>query len=305
MAGQIVEITQPGYWLHKTRGFLEVMSRSESKGRVPLDDIAAVIVSVPGCSVSTKLLDELAQRGVPLAICGANYLPSSWTLPVQGHNRQFQVMRAQIELSEPKRKRAWQRIVKQKIANQAEVLARAGQNNQLLLRMAGRVRSGDPNNYEAQAAKHYWQRLFGTAFRRDPKSAGLNTALNYCYAVVRACVARGVSSAGLHPSFSLHHKNPQNPLNLVDDLMEPFRPVADHLLWLETQRDAGQSYEELTPAVKASLAAVATIALPLDDGTSPLSLAAAKMCSSFANYCLGTETGFLTPSMPAGKQQGG
>lgn len=298
MTGQIVEITQPGYWIHKARGFLEVLNRDEQVGRVPLDDIAAVIVSVPGCSVSTVLLDEMSQRNIPLVICGANYLPSCWTLPVSGHNRQFQIMQAQVALSEPKRKRAWQHIIKAKIRNQAEMLSRVGQSNIQLLKMVDKVRSGDPDNYEAQAAKHYWQALFGSDFRRDPKSSGLNTALNYCYAVVRACVARGVCSAGLHPSFSLHHKSPQNPLNLVDDMMEPFRPVADHLIWQQSDSDAVKDYSELTPEIKASLAAVATIALPIDDSTPPLSLAAARMCRSFADYCMGSGSEIHTPAMP-------
>ena len=299
MTGQIVEITQPGYWLHKTRGFLEVLDRHEQVGRVPLDDIAAVIVSVPGCSVSTVLLDELSRNNIPLVICGANYLPSSWTLPVTGHNRQFQIMRAQIALSEPRRKRAWQYIVKAKIKNQAEALSQAGHGNQQLLRVMNKVRSGDPDNCEAQAARLYWQRLFGANFRRDPKATGLNAALNYCYAVVRACVARGVCGAGLHPSFSLHHKNPQNPFNLVDDLMEPFRPVADYMLWRETNTGkAEEDYAELTPAIKTSLAAVTNIVLPIGESTSPLSLAAVKMCRSFAEYCIGHEADFHTPCMP-------
>ncbi|MGI9251616.1 MAG: type II CRISPR-associated endonuclease Cas1 [Pseudohongiellaceae bacterium] len=298
MTGQVIEITNPGYWIHKTRGFLEVLHRDQQLGRVPLDDIAAVIVSVPGCSISTVLLDELSQRNIPLVVCGANYLPCSWTLPVSGHNRQFQVMRAQIALSEPQRKRAWQRIVRSKITNQAEMLLRANQSNRQLLRMVNKVRSGDPDNYEAQAARFYWQTLFGSEFRRNPKSGGLNTALNYCYTVVRACVARAVCSAGLHPSFSLHHRNPQNPLNLVDDLMEPYRPVADYMIWLNTRDGAEETYEVLTPEKKTSLAAVVSITLPIGEDTSPLSLAAAKMCRTFADYCLGNGSDFHTPSMP-------
>ena len=97
----------------------------------------------------------------------------------------------------------------------------AGQSGKHLIRLSNQVRSADPDNCEAQAARGYWPRLFGKHFRRDRYAAGLNVALNYSYAIVRACVARGLSGAGLHPSFSLHHKNPQNPINLVDDLLEP------------------------------------------------------------------------------------
>ena len=295
MTGQIVEITQPGYFLNKSRGFLEVSEKGGKVGRVPLDDITAVIVSTPGCSISTVLIDQLCQRNIPLVICGENYLPSSFTLPLQGHGGQFRVMRSQIALSVPRRKRLWQKIVRAKIKNQAEVLERMGQSPKPLLRLADKVRSGDPDNCEAQAARLYWQHLFGTDFRRDRTAPGLNAALNYTYAIVRACVARGVSSAGLHPSFSLHHKNPKNPLNLVDDLMEPFRPITDCLIYQCREVVKG----EIDPEIKSQLVAITTLAIPLADESPPLSLAATKMCRSFAACCLGERDDVALPTLPS------
>ncbi len=264
-------------------------------GRVPLDDIAAVIISTSGCSASTVLIDQLCQRNIPLVICGANYLPSSFTLPLQGHGRQFRVMRAQIALSEPRRKRMWQKIVRVKIKNQAEVLERIGRSPKPLFRLAGKVRSGDPDNCEAQAARLYWQDLFGADFRRDRAAPGLNAMLNYTYTIVRACVARGVSGSGLHPSFSLHHKNPQNPFNLVDDLMEPFRPITDCFI-----HRCGETMKgELSPETKSKLAAITVLTVPLADETPPLSLAATKMCRSFAAYCLGEKDDMVLPTLPS------
>ena len=295
MPEQIVEITTPGLHLAKERGFLQIREKGDLIGRVSLDDILAVIVSVQGCSISTILMDQLSQRNIMLVVCGKNFLPSSLILPVAGHGRQFQVMRAQINLSEPRRKRAWQKIVRAKILNQADLLTHAGKNSRQLVRLAEMVKSGDPENCEAQAARIYWQRLFGNDFRRDHQAIGLNAALNYIYAVIRACVARGVSAAGLHPSFSLCHKNPQNPLNLVDDLVEPFRPIADYLVW---QSDASR-FQDLSPAIKASLSAITTLVLPLREEASPLSLAAVKVCRSFASYCLGEADELLLPALPA------
>jgi len=203
-------------------------------------------------------------------------------------------MQAQIKLSEPRRKRAWKHIVKAKIKNQAEVLTRAGENNQHLLRLADKTRSGDPDNCEAQASRVYWPRLLGKDFRRNQNAPGINAALNYIYAIVRACVARGISSAGLHPSFSLHHKNPQNPLNLVDDLMEPFRPIADYMLW----HSGVEQFSELSPITKKQLAAITTLVIPVGEDASPFSLAASRMSRSFAAYCLGEADTFLCPSVP-------
>ena len=294
MVGQIVEITVPGRWLNKSRGFLEVHDNKEKLGQVPLDDICVIIISVPGCNISSNLLDHLAQRNVPIVTCGQNYLPSTWTLPVQSHNRQFQVMRAQATLSEPKRKRAWQTIVKAKINNQAEVLARAGQPNKRLKRLAEAVRSGDPDNCEAQAARAYWQNLFGSEFRRNRDAPGLNAALNYCYAIIRACVARGLIGAGLHPSFSLHHKNPQNPFNLADDLIEPFRPIVDYVIWYKYNHDI----TELDSTIKAALAAITALPLPMGEESSPLSIAALKTSRSLAAWCLGEVDELVMPPLP-------
>ncbi|MEG9862888.1 MAG: type II CRISPR-associated endonuclease Cas1 [Parvularculales bacterium] len=294
MVGQIVEITDPGHWLNKHRGFLEVRHDGEKLGQVPLDDIAAIIISVPGCSVSTNLLDHLAQRNVPVVTCGQNYLPSTWTLPVQGYNRQFQVMRAQATLSEPKRKRAWQTIVKAKITNQAEVLSRAGKSDVRLKRLADNVRSGDPDNCEAQAARAYWQELFGSDFRRNRDAPGLNVVLNYAYTVVRAGVARGLVGAGLHPSFSLHHKNPQNPLNLVDDVMEPFRPIADYLIYKKNYDDIG----DLNVEIKSDLASLMTLSLPVAGEISPLSQVAVRVSRSLAAYYMGEADTLLMPVLP-------
>ncbi len=274
---------------------MQVRDRGDLVGQVSLDDILAVIVGVQGCSISTVLMDQLSQRNIMLVVCGRNFLPSSLIMPVAGYGRQFQVMRAQVSLSEPRRKRAWQKIVRAKIRNQADLLFRAGTNGKQLVRLADMVKSGDPDNCEAQAARIYWQRLFGNDFRRDHDATGLNAALNYIYAVIRACVARGVSAAGLHPSFSLCHKNPQNPLNLVDDLVEPFRPVADYHLWHGDAR----RFRELSPEIKANLSSIATLTIPLNKETSPLSLAAVKVCRSFAGYCLGETDDFQLPALPA------
>ena len=294
MVGQLVEITNPGHKLSKVRGFLSVEHSGEQVGRVPLDDIMAVLVSVPGCTVSSALMEALALRNTPLVLCGRNYMPTCWTLPVQGALRQFQVMRGQAALSEPRRKRLWQAIVRRKIRNQADVLVMLNQPHQHLRRMMGKVRSGDPDNIEAQAARAYWQRLFGDQFRRDRQSSGINAALNYGYTVLRACIARATLGAGMHPSFSLHHRNPQNPFNLVDDLIEPYRPIVDLLV----SREACSYSDDLTEGNKARLAALVTTPLPTDEGTSPLSMSALRMCRSVAGYCQGDAIGEVTPRLP-------
>ena len=299
MVGQIVEITKPGQSLKKSYGFLEVHAGQSRAGRVPLDDIITVVISVPGCSISTVLIDELCKRNIPIVICGENFLPCSFTLPVAGYSRQFQVMHTQINLKLPRKKRAWQKIVRAKISNQAKVLSNIGEDSVQLERMVKNVQSGDKGNLEAQAARHYWQKLFGRQFRRRENSTGLNSALNYAYAIVRACTARGIVSAGLHPTFSIHHRNPTNSLNLVDDFVEPFRPIVDYMIW----RIGEDKLKDLNPDMKLKLASITSLKIPMKLGNqimdeSPMSLAAAKICRSFANYCDGSSRDFLVPELP-------
>ena len=299
MIGQIIEITKPGYSLKKSYGFFEIFSQDEQVGKIPLDDILTVIVSVPGCSISTALINELCNRNIPLVICGQNFLPTSITIALNGYSRQHGVMHSQTKLKQPRKNQAWKKIVKAKIINQAKVLSNVGKNDAQLNRLAKQVKSGDRENCEAQAARYYWQKLFGSDFRRRHDSDGLNSALNYSYAIVRSCIARAVVATGLHPTLGIHHKNPTNAFNLVDDIMEPFRPIADYMVW----RIGSEELAELDTSIKAKLASITTQKIPLlientFEEESPLSLASVKVCKSFADYCLGKTSKMLLPSTP-------
>jgi CRISP-associated protein Cas1 len=128
------------------------------------------------------------------------------------------------------------------------VLEKVGQSSAHLTRLTQKVRSGDTSNIEAQAARRYWGLLLGNEFRRDQNGTGLNILLNYGYTVFRAATARSVIAAGLHPTLGLHHLNQGNPMRLVDDLIEPFRPLVDLTVWQLIQKGSKQ----LTPDTKAS-----------------------------------------------------
>jgi CRISPR-associated protein Cas1 len=137
-------------------------------------------------------------------------------------------MAKQAAVSLPTRKRIWKQIVQAKIRAQARALVEIRGADLGLGALADRVRAGDPQNLEAQAAVRYWKMIFGrTDFRRRPDAPDENRFLNYGYTVLRAMVARAVCAAGLHPSLGLHHHNRYDAYQLADDLMEPFRPIVD------------------------------------------------------------------------------
>jgi CRISP-associated protein Cas1 len=177
---RIVDIGTEGLHLSAHRGFLVVSKDREEVGRIALDDVHAVILHAHGCTWTGNLAATLAERGAPIVFCNTNHSPVAVTLPIAGFHAQGGRMRAQWSASRPLAKQLWREVVKAKIAMQGALLAFHGSPEAGAFdRIARRVRSGDPENYEAQAARRYWPALMGSDFRRDRDAAGANALLNY------------------------------------------------------------------------------------------------------------------------------
>lgn len=199
---------------------------------IPMEEVAVVIMASRQVTCSLPALDALMGAGAAVMVCDEAMHPSGLMLPLAAHVTQTQRMIAQASASLPVKKRIWREIVVAKVRAQGSLLATlrpdSGEGDAGLFEMAARVRSGDPDNLEAQAAQRYWPRLFGDVlFRRQRHAPDQNRPLNYGYAVLRAAVARAVVAVGLHPSLGVHHHNRYNAFCLADDLMEPYRPVID------------------------------------------------------------------------------
>lgn len=259
---QVVEIASHGVALRKDQGHL-VVSINGNQSKVPLDDIEALILS-GGAQLSNEVLKALTKRGAPILLTDEAHLPLGLMLPCFQHHRCVDVLNDQIQASKPLQKKMWARIVSEKISNQASVLREVGEESSVVSRLAAladTLRSGDPDNKEAQAAILYWPQLFGDDFLRRAERPGINSFLNYGYAVVRASAARAVVAAGLHPALGIFHRNRKNAFCLVDDLMEPFRPLVDISVYRLIQDKP--DVEELSPEMKRSLVKI----LYLDQGT--------------------------------------
>lgn len=228
MAWRGLHITQPAQ-LSLAHAQL-VVSQSDGDVCTPLEDVGWVVLDTPRATLTAALLSACMQAGIAIVVCDAAHTPSGLALPFHRHHRQAWVAAIQIGISTPLRKRLWQAVVQAKIRNQAAALRRCGGDSTSLAAMAGRVGSGDPDNTEARAARAYWRALF-SAFTRNDDTDLRNAMLNYGYAVVRAAVARGLVAAGLLPAFGIGHASKANPFNLADDLVEPFRPFVDVLVW--------------------------------------------------------------------------
>lgn len=286
MIGRIVEVADDRRHLFVSRGFLVVQDTEGTRkelGQVPLDDIAAVIANAHGLSYTNNLLVALAERGAPFVLCGANHNAVGMLLSIDGNFQQAKRLDAQIGASKPTHKRLWAEIVKSKLQQQAAALEATGGPTAPLSALANKVRSGDPDNLEAQGARRYWGLLFGDEFRRDQDGEGLNALLNYGYTVLRAATARAVVAAGLHPTLGVFHSNEGNAMRLVDDVMEPFRPVIDLRVW----QLARQGERHITPDTKRALVRTLYDDMQTSIGATPVMSCIHKLATSLAQVYLG------------------
>lgn len=300
MIGGIVEVAESGRHLSVYRGFMRVKEDGAELGRAPLDDISALILSGPQISLSKNLLVELAERKAVVVTCGRNWHPVSLTLPFDAHHQSAGVLHDQIAASTPLKKRLWQILVRAKIDNQRSILERHHpghpKSNELAV-LSRRVKSGDPENMEAQAARHYWTALMGENFRRDRFAEDANSYLNYGYTVLRAATARAVCAAGLHPSLGLHHGSRINAFALVDDLMEPFRPMVDSIAY-ELSKEAGDPHASLTPDNKRRLAAILQQDMLTEKGASPLINCLGRLAQSLTAALAEKDASLELPQLP-------
>lgn len=287
MLGRVVEIADDRRHIALKRGFLVVRdtasSPREELGKVPIDDIAAVIANAHGISYTNNLLVALAERGIPFVLCGANHNVVGMLLPIEGHHLQAKRIEAQVAAKQPTHKRLWAEIIKAKLAQQAAALAATGAAAAPLSALVKKVKSGDPENIEAQGARRYWSALFGENFRRNQNGESLNALLNYGYTIMRSATARAVIAAGLHPSMGLHHSNDANPMRLVDDLIEPFRPLVDLKVW-QLQR---RGENTITPSSKRILVNTLYDDMHSNAGITPVMACVHKLASSLAQVYLG------------------
>ena len=197
---------------------------------VPLEDIATILIEDDQTVITARLLNELARYNIILYTTDEKHLPSGIFQSLYQYSRPLQMLKYQLRMSKPFKKRLWQKIVIQKIINQSKVLEYNSIAKYNYIRnLVERVDSGDTQNIEARAARFYFQFLFGDDFNRDYKIP-INAALNYGYSIMRGTVARSLVMYGFLATLGIHHHSELNPFNLVDDLMEVYRPLVD--LWV-------------------------------------------------------------------------
>ncbi|MDE6861158.1 MAG: type II CRISPR-associated endonuclease Cas1, partial [Alistipes sp.] len=198
---------------------------------VPIEDLGFVVLEHQQTSVTLPLLNALSDNNVAVIFCGDNRMPNAMLMNLDSNTTQGECYRAQIEASEPLKKGLWRQIVEAKIRNQAALLNKLGKDGDKLKPYYMNVKSGDADNREGIAAKIYWSELFGSDFIRCREGSAPNNMLNYGYTILRAAVARALMGSGLFPAFGIFHRNRYNAFPLADDMMEPYRPYVDEIVF--------------------------------------------------------------------------
>ncbi len=223
-------------------------------------------------------------------------MPHSMLMPLEGNATQQESYRCQLEASEPTRKRAWQQVVESKIRNQAALLTSIGMDGGLLKPYYTNVRSGDTDNREGAASRIYWSTLFGKGFRRERDGAPPNNMLNYGYAILRAAVARALIGSGLYPAFGIFHRNRYNAFPLADDMMEPYRPFVDEIVY---RLHIDGAADELTRDIKAQLLHILFADVRMGTVRRPLEVALTMTTASLLKMFKGETARLSLPAMAA------
>ena len=253
-----------------------------NKQTIPIEDIGVIIIDHQQVSITIPLMNALVEGNVQVVVCNDHGMPSAMLQSFEGNNLQGEILRNQIGVGEVLKKQIWKQIVEAKITNQAALLNKVGRNGSILKPYYQNVKSGDTDNREGIAARIYFSELFGELFVRDRSLSGINLLLNYGYTILRAATARSLVSSGLLPAIGIFHHNRSNAFPLADDIMEPYRPYVDEIVY----DLAMQGRLELTKNNKADLIKVlyadtqfVKVTRPLSVG---LSLTSASLAKCFA-----------------------
>ena len=266
----------------KTRHNQLIISKEDDEEvTVPIEDVGFIILDHYGILISQPVLSRLIDNNVAIITTNDKHMPNGMFLNLEGNTIQSEIFRNQRESSKSLKKRIWKQTVIAKIVNQATLLEMHSLGGMTLRKLASKVKSGDPENCEAQAARIYFRRLFHPfRFRRYREGPPPNNVLNYGYAILRAVIARSLIGSGLLPTLGIHHRNRYNAYPLADDIMEPYRPFVDEIVVNLVINDI--DLDVLTTDVKREMLQIPQLPVLWKKETSPLMVACTKTTASLA-----------------------
>lgn len=211
-------------------GYLEI--RDEGLLQIHLTEVHTLMVETTAVSLTGALLCELMKRKIKVIFCDDKRMPQSELVPYYGAYDCVAKLRQQMKWHDETKGSVWAEIIRGKIDNQQALLRLAGQGERAdqLTQYKQDIQFADASNREGHAAKVYFGGLFGQDFTRT-LDCPVNAALNYGYSLLLSMFSREIVNRGYLTQLGIFHDNMFNPFNLASDLMEPFRPLVDHLVW--------------------------------------------------------------------------
>ena len=199
---------------------------------IHLSEVDILLLETTDIILSTMLIKRLVDENILVVFCDDKRLPTAYLMPYYGrHDSSLQLSR-QITWSEEAKAQVWTTIIAQKILNQAFYLGSCGflEKSQSVIDLYHGLDLFDPSNREGHAARIYFNTLFGNDFNREQNN-DVNAALDYGYTLILSMFAREIVLSGCMTQFGLKHANQFNQFNLASDIMEPFRPIIDRIVY--------------------------------------------------------------------------
>ena len=258
---------------------------------VPIEDIGVVLIENQMVTFTIPAMNAMVENNCAVIFCDGKHMPVSMLMNLDSNSVQSETYRFQVEASQPLKKNLWKQVVEAKIRNQSSLLRELGKDGDVLKPYYSNVKSGDVDNREGIAARVYWDMLFDGSFQRDRDGEGPNALLNYGYAILRAGMARAIMGSGLFPAFALFHKNRYNAFPLADDLMEPYRPYVDQIVYSLYQ----DGVMTLNASSKQALLRLLFIDTVFKDITRPLELGLTMTSASLVKCLKGEQKQLVFP----------
>lgn len=294
MLKRTIMITTPSSLTLKNRQLVfAALDSKEDVRTVPVEDLGVVIVENQQVSLSVPLINALSDNNVAVIYCDGRSMPNSVLLSLNANTTQSEMLKYQVSVNDSLKKRLWKQVVERKIRNQAALLAKLEKDGDVLRPFYSNVKSGDIDNKEGAAARYYWQALFGAGFVRGREGDAPNNMLNYGYGILRSAVCRALLGSGINPAFGIFHKNKYNAFPLADDIMEPYRPFVDEVVYGVFVN--GET--ELTKEVKSYLVEMLCVDTRFEDCRRPLEVGLSITTASLGRCYKGEEKSIAYPML--------
>lgn len=243
--------------------FKNVIDKTEKY--IPFEDLGMIIFDNVDSYFTSSVVTTCIEENVGILFCGKNHTPIAEINSNYNHNKKLERLKLQLTLSQKTKNRLWKKIVVSKIVNQNDCLLNITADEtsfNMLVSISKEVQEGDSSNRESYAAILYFIALFGKDFRRGRYTDVINAGLNYGYAILRSAIRKELAIFGFEMSIGIFHRSSENPFNLSDDLIEPFRPFVDAIVYEEI---LSKNISELTKEIRIKLINVLFVKCIIDD----------------------------------------